>query len=68
MNRFGDLTLLNAKLNQTIQDGPFLDKKPCCSKSDVLITQQLLGYDTWYRENIEQRQQKLVENAAAVWP
>jgi hypothetical protein len=68
VNRLGNLTLLDAKLNQTIQNGSFLTKKPSYSKSDVLITQQLLGYDTWNRENIEQRQQKLAQNAAVVWP
>ena len=67
VNRFGNLTLLDSKLNQTIQNGPFTTKKPSYEKSDVLLTQQLLGYEDWNREGIEHRQQKLAEKATAIW-
>lgn len=67
VNRFGNLTLLDAKLNQTIQNGLFAAKKPSYEKSDVLLTQQLLGYADWSRESIEDRQQKLAAKAVAIW-
>lgn len=67
VNRFGNLTLLDAKLNQTIQNGLFAAKKPAYDKSEVLLTKQLLGYGDWNRESIEERQQKLAEKAVAIW-
>jgi hypothetical protein len=67
VNRFGNLTLLDAKLNQTIQNGLFAAKKPAYEKSEVLLTRQLLGYGDWNRESIEDRQQKLAEKAVAIW-
>lgn len=67
VNRFGNLTLLDAKLNQAIQNGLFAVKKPAYDKSEVLLTKQLLGYGDWNRESIEDRQQKLAEKAVAIW-
>jgi hypothetical protein len=67
VNRFGNLTLLDAKLNQTIQNGLFGAKKPAYDKSDVLLTNQLLCYADWNRESMEDRQQKLAAKAVAIW-
>lgn len=67
VNRFGNLTLLDAKLNQTIQNGLFAAKKPAYDKSEVLLTKELLGYGDWSRESIEDRQQKLAAKAVAIW-
>jgi hypothetical protein len=67
VNRFGNLTLLDAKLNQTIQNGLFAAKCPSYEKSDVLITRRLLDYPDWDRESIDDRQKKLAEKAVAIW-
>src|SRR5260370_7716134 len=44
VNRFGNLTLLDAKLNQAIQNGIFTAKKPAYTKSELLLTTQFLHY------------------------
>lgn len=67
VNRFGNLTLLDAKLNQTIQNGVFAAKRSSYEKSDVLMTKGLLHYLDWERETIEDRQQKLATMAVAIW-
>ncbi len=67
VNRFGNLTLLDAKLNQTIQNGLFAAKRPSYEKSDVLMTKGLLNYQDWKRQSIEDRQQKLAVAAVAIW-
>lgn len=67
VNRFGNLTLLDAKLNQTIQNGIFAAKRPSYSNSDLLVTQDLLRYGDWNRANIDDRQARLASLAAAIW-
>jgi hypothetical protein len=67
VNRFGNVTLLDAKLNQAIQNGLFTAKRPSYEKSEVLLTKQLLDYSDWNRESIEDRQQKLAAKAVTIW-
>jgi hypothetical protein len=67
VNRFGNLTLLDAKLNQTIQNGALDAKKPSYQKSEILLTGQLLGYAAWNRDSIDDRQEKLAQKAVAIW-
>ena len=67
VNRFGNLTLLDSKLNQSIQNGPFEAKKPSYAQSDLLLTQGLLQYGGWNRDTIDDRQQRLAESATIIW-
>lgn len=67
VNRFGNLTLLDAKLNQTIQNGALDAKRPSYQKSDILLTTELLGYAAWNRDSIDDRQEKLAQKAVAIW-
>jgi uncharacterized protein with ParB-like and HNH nuclease domain len=67
VNRFGNLTLLDSKLNQSIQNGPFEAKKPTYAGSDLLLTHDLMGYDTWNRDTIDDRQNRLAKAALAIW-
>jgi hypothetical protein len=67
VNRFGNLTLLDAKLNQTLQNGVFAAKKPSYAISDLLVTQDLLQYNDWNRANIDDRQVRVAELAHAIW-
>ena len=67
VNRFGNLTLLDSKLNQTIQNGSFPAKKPSYQTSDLLLTQHLLSYDDWNRGSIDGRQEQLAKKAVAIW-
>ena len=67
VNRFGNLTLLDAKLNQTIQNGLFTAKRPSYAISDLLVTQDLLKYDDWNRPIIDDRQARIAQLANAIW-
>jgi uncharacterized protein with ParB-like and HNH nuclease domain len=67
VNRFGNLTLLDSRLNQTIQNGVFAAKKPSYDGSDILLTKQLLEYPDWNRETIDTRQAALAGTALSVW-
>jgi hypothetical protein len=67
VNRFGNLTLLDAKLNQTIQNGVFTAKKPYYALSDLLVTQDLLQYNDWNRSTIDDRQARMANFAHAIW-
>jgi hypothetical protein len=59
VNRLGNLTLLDARLNQTIQNGPFPQKKPYYQNSQVLLTRDLLPFDDWSPIAVDERQQEL---------
>ena len=67
VNRFGNLTLLDSKLNQSIQNGSFDAKKPSYAESDLLLTQDLVKYQAWNRDAIDARQEGLVKTALAIW-
>jgi hypothetical protein len=67
VSRLGNLTLLDSRLNQTIQNGPFVSKIPSYKNSDILLTKDLLNYDRWDRTTIDQRQESLAQKAVAIW-
>lgn len=66
--RLGNLTLLQNKLNQSAQNKDFVTKKNEYYKDSRLkITRDLLDYDDWNFETINQRQTKLSEIAITIW-
>lgn len=68
LNRLGNLTLLSAPLNTSIQNSDFsVKKEKAYVKSDLLITQALDGYASWDMEAIETRQIDLAATAINVW-
>jgi hypothetical protein len=67
VNRFGNLTLLDSKLNQSIQNGVFAAKKPSYANSDLLVTSDLLQYNDWNRANIDDRQGRIAIVAQTIW-
>jgi hypothetical protein len=67
VNRFGNLTLLDSKLNQSIQNGPFESKRPAYEGSELLLTQDLLSHEIWGRDSIDIRQTRLSNAALAIW-
>jgi hypothetical protein len=68
INRLGNLTLLAARLNTAIKNGPFSNKKLHYEKSELVMTKQILEYETWDFAAVEARQVKLAELAVSVWP
>jgi hypothetical protein len=70
INRIGNQTLLDHRLNASIKNVAFADKKTkAYGTSELLITRELLqnGADIWGPEEIKSRQEALAALAAAVW-
>jgi hypothetical protein len=69
VERFGNLTLLDRRLNEKIKNGQFTLKKDQAYKDSRLeITRALLGYDEWTPATVEERQQGLCARAMVIWP
>jgi hypothetical protein len=68
INRLGNLTLLSKRLNESVKNAAFAEKKTKAYKgSDIKITAKLLGYSKWSESEIDDRQKWLADAAAAVW-
>ena len=67
VDRIGNLTLLSSRMNESIKNGPFSDKKPIYVQSDLLVTKDLAAFDDWTVESIKSRQEKLSEHVLSVW-
>ena len=65
--RIGNLTLLDTKMNADERDGSFISKRKSYSKSEIVITQELVKSDTWTSAKIEERQRKFAEKAVKIW-
>lgn len=66
LNRIGNLTLLSAKLNRT--NASFGRKKnKYYSSSEVYITKLLVTYPKWGKNQINDRQKILAEQAVGIW-
>ena len=70
VNRIGNLTLLDRRLNQEIKNAAFSAKKQqAYNASRLEITKELLAYgDEWSASSIETRQIRLCELAESIWP
>jgi hypothetical protein len=69
VNRLGNLTLLDRRLNEQIKNALFAAKKEQAYKDSRLeITKALLSYVDWDPESIEKRQLSLRESAETIWP
>lgn len=67
INRIGNLTLLSRRLNTAIRNSPFDEKKPAYNESEILITNDLVRFDTWNEHSISSRQNQLSERATIIW-
>lgn len=67
VNRFGNLTLLGPEYNNDASNNLFLDKLEQYKKSEVNLTRQLLDKEDWGKEEIEDRQMWLAEQAVNIW-
>lgn len=68
VHRLGNMTLLASKLNTKIQNQPFGKKMRYYKDSQLNVTAQLLGYESWSTDQIEDRQNWLADLALKVWP
>lgn len=67
VQRWGNLTLLHAPLNQMASNSPFADKQAKYLESEVSGTKDLCGYLRWGFDVIESRQAQMAGVADAVW-
>lgn len=67
VSRIGNLTLLAKRLNQTLRNADFSDKKPRYAESDLILTKELAAEDGWDLHRINARQEQLAEAAPTVW-
>lgn len=68
INRLGNLTLLAKRLNASIRNADFATKKEQgYVSSDIVMTQELLGVETWDTDAINERQRELSEWVFDIW-
>lgn len=68
VNRLGNLTLLSARLNVTIKNSAYGEKKPYYEDSELIITKRIASsFDEWNVEAINSRQSELTDNALKIW-
>jgi hypothetical protein len=62
----GNLTLTG--YNAVLQNKPFATKREEYKVSNIVMTRELAGFETWGEAQIEQRGRAMAEVAARVWP
>jgi hypothetical protein len=68
VDRIGNLTLLERKVNGAAGNAPFSEKvTKAFAKSDLVLTQEICKYSSWTTSQIADRQRRLAETAAEVW-
>jgi putative uncharacterized protein SCO5329 len=65
--RLGNLTLLGKGINVAIKNSSFEEKRLKYKDSDILMTRELLKWDTWTESSIDERQRQLAELAVEIW-
>ncbi|QUM73669.1 DUF262 domain-containing protein [Sphingopyxis granuli] len=68
INRIGNLSLLDKRINAAIKNGGFAAKKPHYSASEILMTQELVGLDDWNEDRIAVRQEAFSHLVSDIWP
>lgn len=68
VNRLGNLSLLDKRINSGIRNGVFAAKKPHYAKSEIEMTKELVRYDDWTEARILVRQAEFAALAPSLWP
>ncbi|MBL7766458.1 MAG: DUF262 domain-containing protein [Chitinophagaceae bacterium] len=66
-NRLGNLTLIKKKINISLSNKDFHEKKIGYKETRLKINDPLLNLDSWEFNNIEERQKALYELAKDIW-
>ena len=67
INRLGNLTLLSRRLNTTIRNSHFANKKQAYVESEIILTNNLENFDSWDENSIFDRQNFLSARATHIW-
>lgn len=65
---FGNMTLLQGKINRSLQNDLFPQKKMKYAESNYSFTKELAEYDDWGVDEIVERQSMLCEKVLERWP
>ena len=69
VHAIGNLTLVNKKLNPTLSNAPWHEKRKLLDEHSVLeLKKSLTIHDEWHEETIRARGRQLAKVAAEVWP
>ncbi|MEL6540795.1 MAG: DUF262 domain-containing HNH endonuclease family protein [Pseudomonadota bacterium] len=68
INRIGNLTLLDRRINSAIKNGPFEAKRPHYEGSDIFMTRELVEVDDWNIDRVAARQAELGAFVNQIWP
>lgn len=68
INRIGNLTLLDKRINSAIRNAGFAAKKEHYGVSEILITRALCDFEDWSEERITARQEEFAQLVPAIWP
>lgn len=68
LNRMGNLTLLDKRINIGIRNGGFPAKRLHYAKSELKITQTLTAFEDWNEDRIAVRQDGFAAMAPTLWP
>jgi hypothetical protein len=68
INRMGNLSLLDKRINSGIRNGGFAAKKPHYAKSEIMMTNELNALEDWTEERIAVRQDSFAAMVPALWP
>ncbi|MGD0904164.1 MAG: DUF262 domain-containing HNH endonuclease family protein [Terracidiphilus sp.] len=67
VQRLGNLTLLDRRLNTQIKNSGFSTKVKYYAESKLEVTKELLSFAEWTPQTVEERQAKLLERALKLW-
>ncbi|MDB5278385.1 MAG: hypothetical protein JWR61_3340 [Ferruginibacter sp.] len=67
INRIGNLTLLDRRLNAAIKNGNFDAKRPSYDLSEIMMTKELVAIEEWNQDSLELRQANLFNIAFEIW-
>lgn len=68
INRVGNLSLLDKRINASIRNGGFAAKKAHYARSEILMTSELATLEDWTEERVAIRQEAFAGMAPVLWP
>ena len=71
VNRIGNLTLVTGRLNASMSNAPWEEKRGTLAKHSTLLLNRLLlesAPDAWDEETIDSRSEKMIEAICEIWP
>ena len=67
-NRIGNMCLLHRSDNVRISNHEFTIKREAYQNSSIILTKSISEFNEWTKEEIKQRQNRMFEIAADIWP